>query len=320
MVISKHNQSAEVIKHSVGPNGIPVITLRLKVNRFILGELLRHRVLSPNVASSRAIPYAKQREQVMNNPVVPTRFLCAHKGMQGNDYLNVEETLESEDIWMMAGQEAVQHADLLDRVGVTKQLTNRLLEPFMTSTVVVTSTEWDSVMILRHPHHIEDGKVIWEDKVNLDFPAEIHIQELAILIRSSIEHSTPEKLEEGGWHLPFVSKTEEEIALVGRIAGSDLHPDTLVQQEMLYCSLSAARVAMTSYDINEGKSLESELALAGRLIENKHGSTLEQQVRALPYPCEEDKWPVGITHSTRDGTLYSNNTRGWIQHRALLEV
>ena len=48
--------SAEVIQASVGPNGIPIHTLRLVYPRFIHSEFMTHRLFSRNAASSRAIP------------------------------------------------------------------------------------------------------------------------------------------------------------------------------------------------------------------------------------------------------------------------
>jgi hypothetical protein len=62
-------QTAEVIKDSIGPNGKRITTFLINHWRGIHAELLRHRLFSFSVASSRAIPYSVQAEQVENDPM-----------------------------------------------------------------------------------------------------------------------------------------------------------------------------------------------------------------------------------------------------------
>lgn len=133
---------ARVILDSVSPGGARITTLQVTMHRFVLPEFNTHRAFSRNSASSRAIPIAKRITEVRNNPALPVRWGANGKGMQDHGDLSPEGAREAEAFWRDAADHMSDFADTLEFVGLHKQWTNRLLEPFLWQTVIVTATDW----------------------------------------------------------------------------------------------------------------------------------------------------------------------------------
>lgn len=143
---------AEIIADSIC-NGHRITSMILTFPRFILAELNTHRMLSKNSASSRAIPFEKMVKMVEEDPFIPIAWQKDHKGMQGTEYLSSNELIEAADRWNDAKNYAISYAKDLHSVGTTKQLCNRLLEPFMWHQVLVTFTEISNFFELRCPSY-----------------------------------------------------------------------------------------------------------------------------------------------------------------------
>lgn len=163
--------SAKIIADSVNPQGDRITSYILTYPRIIHAEVMTHRVFSRNAASSRAIPFNKMVESIENDPFTPVAWQKDHKGMQGteyftNDLIDVSPELrldvnvpqysgifQSEFLWDEAKTAAIRMARSLNELGVTKQLVNRLLEPFQWYTCLVTATEYDNFFNLRMPSY-----------------------------------------------------------------------------------------------------------------------------------------------------------------------
>ena len=135
----KSKISAVILADSINEHGNRITTFDLTFPRFILAELATHRVFSMNSASSRAIPFKKMKEMVMSNPFTPIAWQKTHSGMQGKDYFNSKVSkFVLRNLWLLGRSLAVLVAWMLNKVGLTKQLCNRLLEPFMWHSVIIT--------------------------------------------------------------------------------------------------------------------------------------------------------------------------------------
>ena len=119
-----------------------------------------------------------------------------------------------------------------DGRGLTKQLCNRLLEPFMWHTVLVTATEWNNFFELRCPKIKHEATGLYykslKDWNNIDkeiqwngltcqhpenvSQAEIHIQALAEAMWDAMNESKSKKLKEGEYHIPFI-EIEEDLEI-----------------------------------------------------------------------------------------------------------
>lgn len=186
--------AAKIIADSIAQD-TRLTTMEVCFPRFILAEFNTHRVFSRNSASSRAIPVEKRIAQVRENPFVPEAFTKNQKGMQADVTLADAQQSTAEMIWRKAAENACVEAEALAKLGVHKQHANRLLEPFVWHTVVVTSTEWENFFRLR-----------------TDKAAQPEMQIVAKLMREAYEASEPRELHMGMWHLPYVSEQDREWA------------------------------------------------------------------------------------------------------------
>jgi hypothetical protein len=167
---------------------------------------------------------------ILNDPVIPIHWGAEQKGMQSSD-IEVLGLTTCEMIWLKARDDAIKHADELFKLGLHKSLINRILEPWMSITIVVSGTEWENLFELRvHPD------------------AERHFQKIAGMMKQSIAESEPQKLSEGEWHLPYITKDERENIDAWM---TDLHlPFSRIQALK---EASVGRACRVSYLTHDGK-------------------------------------------------------------------
>ena len=146
--------SATIVADSLSPQGDRLTSVLVTFPRIILSEINTHRMLSKNTSSSRAIPFKKMVEAVRDNPFIPIAWQEAHSGMQGSNYYTDEIDIKGfNQTWLGARDMAVESATELDNGEITKQLANRLLEPFMWTTMLITGSKegWNNFHSLRNP-------------------------------------------------------------------------------------------------------------------------------------------------------------------------
>jgi hypothetical protein len=325
--------------HSKGPNETEIFTVEACYPSFLIKEWVNF----PEISHCfREVTPDGVARQVQDNPAMPVLWPKAHGKMQGSEVF--DSTLSLEHQWEDCRDGVLSFTRNLKEQGLSKQLTNRLLEPWVMTTDVMTFTREgiESFLKLRHPHakighrdyagppeNTPPLQTRWEDKVNLTFPAEYNIQQLAIEMKAAMDASNPTELEEGQWHLPFVEQKELESAVIfdgsGRIAY-----DPLIK-------LSAARCAFT----NDSKSIEQDLDGAAFLTKEHRWSPFEHQAQMIDDEAELDLFRGYMEHDLSgkmskgpapskgltlridpaDGhwNLVSRNFNGCIQARALLE-
>ena len=163
---------AKIIADSINPQGDRLTSILVTFPRIILAEVNTHRMLSKNTSSSRAIPFEKMVESIQNDPFIPIAFQKHHSGMQGTEYITDEKIIDfKKGVWLNSRNKAIQSAEELyynvsratsisdvielEGTGVTKQLCNRLLEPFMWTTMLITGSKegWDNFFSLRLPKY-----------------------------------------------------------------------------------------------------------------------------------------------------------------------
>jgi thymidylate synthase ThyX len=226
---------------SVSPAGVRLTTLEVTFPRFVLAEFNTHRVLSRNSASSRAIPTSKLIDRVEHDPAMPLQWGRNKAGMSASDVLSEEEALAARAIWLRARDDAVLRANELLALKVHKQELNRLLEPFLWHTVIVSATEWSNFFELRCAAN-----------------AQPEIRAAALEMRAAIDASRPRRIELGEWHTPLLQEDERALDLETRRR------------------ISAARCARVSYLTHEGnREIEKDLELFERLKSDRHLSPFE---------------------------------------------
>ena len=182
--------------------------------------------------------------------------------------------------------------------GAHKQIINRILEPFQYIRVCVTSTNWNNWFNLRnHP----------------DADPTIHL--LAATMEKAMNASTPTKLENGHWHIPFVDTYHDKYG--NQIYFSE--GEVSLEQAL---KISASCAAQTSYRKLDN-SLEKAEDIYKKLIESKpcHSSPVEHSAMAIAKvnnPMDYFKIK-GVTHIDRNSIPWSGNLHGVIQYRQLIE-
>ena len=298
---------AKIVADSINQQGDRITTYLLTFPRFILAELNTHRVFSKNSASSRAIPFHKMVKMVQEDPFIPIAWQSKHSGMQGTEYLDGEsEQKLLVNKWLEARDLAVQQSKLLNNSNVTKQLCNRLLEPFMWHTVLLTGTEFKNFFELRCPvyeteigvfkskrdaliSYAEGGVMANLPITDLEWlqinssQAEIHMQALAEAMWDAMNESTPKLLKEGEWHIPFGDQMDEdkiETLLHGPYRASYVRKEGDVQQAKI--EIAIARCARLSYMTFDGEiDYEKDLKLYDTLLKSHHMSPFEHCARAM---------------------------------------
>lgn len=305
----EHNYNgicATIIADSKNQFGNRITTFVLTFPRIVLAEFNTHRAISRNSASSRAIPFNKMVRSVIENPFIPKRWQKDHKGMQGSEYFEPPFHEDCQLLWIESRNEAVKKAKELNEYGVTKQLCNRILEPYLWHTVIATATEWDNFFALR----------AHED-------AEIHIQELAYKMLEAYNESKPILLKGGEWHIPFGDNINY-VKLGG--ATSKYYQKNLtevVDVDKWLIKIATARSARISYNNFEGTdNYEADFKLHDRLLESGHLSPFEHCAKAM---SEYENYHYTTGRPTKNGISgiseqgWSGNFRGFIQYRKMFQ-
>lgn len=278
--------SSTLLLDSVNPAGCRLSTWILTYPRFFHSELMTHRVFSRNAASSRAIPVKKVIEEVKNNPAVPTFWGKNQSGMQASQELEGSLKELSQAEWLKARDSAVQHAQKMLELGLHKQVANRILEPFMHMTIILTGTEFENFFSLR---------------AHKD--AQPEFQELAYNMLSMYDASEPNKLKEGEWHIPFSEKLDMERLMVmyhNKTGKHYLKEDDDMTEIRL--KISTARCARVSYLNFEGKDdYNADVELCNTLSSSGHWSPFEHCAQSL----SDERW--------------SGNFKGWKQYRKFFD-
>lgn len=240
---------ARVIEDSVNAYGHRLTTMEVCYHRLIHAETMTHRVFSRNSASSRAIPIHKMIERVRNNPAIPVEFGTNQKGMQAGEPLTGEQYDTAVKLWKSYASDACDKAAELADLGVHKQLVNRILEPYMWHTVIISSTEWDN---------------FFEQRCS---PlAQPEMEALAWAMKAALESSKPVTKGYFQWHTPYLSEEEKLLPLEIKL------------------KVSAARCARVSYLTHDGKrDIDKDIELFDKLASANppHWSPMEHV--ACPY-------------------------------------
>lgn len=325
---------ATILKDSVFRNGTRVTTARLSFPRSILAEFNTHRMFSRNAASSRAIPVEKMIEKVERDPFIP-EFRKNARGMQGFEPLEYKDQIKAKDNWESAACEMIRMVKRLsDKQGLNihKQYTNRLLEPWMWATVIVTATDWNNMLAQR-----------------LHRAAEPSFQILAELFYIAYNESTPQERWQYSdlspdcslnWHLPYFDYSDEdreqiEVLTYEKVVehlirclgepGDWTYPRTRFTTRLCQ-DIAVGRVTKVSYEnLDTGKiDVLNDIRLAVQLSSSNpgHWSPFEHICREanpqeMVYRLDQLMFKsYGSSVVPREGELgYCGNLKGAFQYR-----
>lgn len=275
--------NAEIILDSMYPvrDGQRLTTMLLTIPQIIHAELLRHRSFSFAVSSNRAVPFKTVLKNTNFSPVWRSK---AQSGMQPGDFVEDQyDLVKLNNEWGYIRNQILSTAQFFDEKNVAKELSNRLLFPFQIINILISGTSFTNFFNLR------DHK-----------DAQFEIQVLARRMKEAYEKSTPQYLEKGEWHTPFIKPDEQSRPLHERLA------------------VSVARCARTSYKMpttNKVSDFDADINLFKRLITPPlHASPLEfVTTPATMYDIYGQEMPKGV------GSILYGNTFGWIQLRSFFD-
>jgi thymidylate synthase ThyX len=237
---------AKVIADSVNYHGERIITIETTAPKFLDAQIEKHRMISKNSSSDRAIPTSRLVDE--GNFFFPKDVRKNQRGMQGEEQLGAEEYQDFMDDLLAHFDNTIDFVKKWSGI-VHKQTLNRYLLPFIYQKKIWTATEWDNFFELR-----------------LADDAQPEINLLANRMKIAIDESSPKYLDYGAWHLPYVhddEKPKENIA------------------NLIKCSV--ARCARVSYNNHDGSKadIEKDLALYDFLVSSKHLTPLEHQATPI---------------------------------------
>lgn len=298
--------SAKVVLDSVSPHGVRLTTMELRYPRMIHGEFMTHRVFSRNASSSRAVPVEKLVYEAEHNPAMPERWGLHNKGMQDGGVMTQFGEKTARQDWLAARDDAVARVKtMIERPErASKQIINRLLEPFTHINVILTSTYWQNFYVLRD--HSDADPTMYA---------------LARAVIDARDTSKPLERDFSDWHLPYTCDADIDAAMSYALDNTErLNIVDLDKLDGTILSLmqrmSAARCARVSYLTHEGKepTVEGDLKTFSRLLSSQplHAS-----------PAEHQAQPDRVRHAGYGAQAWENphlhgNFVGWKQHRKYL--
>ena len=351
---------ATVVADSTNPQNDRLTSVLVTMPRIILSEMNTHRMLSKNTSSSRAIPFNKMVESVQNDPFVPIAWQRTHSGMQGSEYKTGDSEIKLAELkWLEARDNAVNSATLLTNSDcVTKQLCNRLLEPFMWTTMLITGSKegWENFFNLRCGNYdgfksrkeaskefLEKGNINTSTWSELDWlhlnkgQAEIHMMALAEVIYDAMNESTPKQLQAGEWHIPFEDKINIDGVQGIRFTLKD-NSTKYVEAKWITeykVKVSVGMAANTSYTVvGDGSiiTLEKATRIHDKCKELNHSSVFEHCARVMSddeyYSYVKGTVDAKIDadgfiniegHTNLNVFGWCNNLKGFIPYRYLIE-
>lgn len=254
--------AAKILADSMSPAGHRLTTMEATFPRIVLAEFNTHRMFPRNSASSRAVPVEKMIARVEGDPFIPFYWGKNQKGMQAAEQLSTFDALAAESEWLAARNQAVATVRKLQLLDLHKQIANRLLEPFMWHTVIVTATEWQNFFALR-----------------CHKDAQPEIRKVAEMMRDLYQASFPDHINYGEWHTPLMTDAEKFDLQVG-------HDVEFMKK------VATGRCARVSYLTHDGqRDPHADVDLADRLQASGHMSPFEHVATPLADSViDDDQW------------------------------
>lgn len=197
---------------------------------------------------------------MITDPAMPVYWGANQKGMQATQ--EIADTEAAKAWWLEGMRMMTAHHELGEKMGIHKQIVNRIIEPWMYITVIVSATDYYNWFHLRN---------------HKDAQPEIAL--VAEMMWPMYRDNQPEKLEEGDWHLPLVTGEDYE----------ELTSQYEYDEAMAIAKkLSVGRCARVSYKTHDGKrDLSEDIRLHDQLaatIDSEapgHFSPFEHQGQVL---------------------------------------
>jgi hypothetical protein len=228
-----------------------LFTFKQTFPRWILAESNTHTIAAKSSASSRAIPTPRQLRNVLNDPFHPISVGQYQSGMQAGSEITGWKRILIDQTFSKLRYINAAAAYFVYKLGAAKQISNRLVENWMTVEQLWTSTDVENEMLLRdhwkaEPHYEAMAKKKHEiiRQVKAHFAGEHN----PALVR------TCQVLNVGEWHLPYLNWADYLIQLDDLTSRGDIRFKSN--------GVSFWNAKKENYDFIPGITNEDELARA----------------------------------------------------------
>lgn len=183
------------------PNGVVIVTFRMRIPEPLAKEFLTHRLMSRNGASSRAVPVDELCRRVVDEGFVPEHWTMNERGMQGHTLASPEVEAAGRALVLAHRDFSVQTTRALAELGLHKQIANRYIAAHLMMEYLVTARE-------SHLAHFLD--------LRTEAMTEPHFRDIAHDLAEMLA-TTP--IVDSAWHMPFITPEEfhhyrEDCAIV----------------------------------------------------------------------------------------------------------
>lgn len=285
----------KILQHVYNPYTDSYFTTFLfYIPKLLLAQFNTHRQLVRGVASSRAINLKMFRDDVVENPYIPT-FTSNKKGMQGG-LLSVLDTELAKHCVTWLRHFSLKAHELLESRGVHKQQANRYLEAFKVVPVVASGTEWQHFFDLR-----------------ANEAADPDIAQIAYRMKHLYEVTEP-----------------TSIATSSNQVFTPFYPGE-VSATAQKLKTSTARIARVSFDNLQLDDEEANIKLFNKLAKMRHSTPFEHSVVALSNKFGEfsaingegvfalPPELCGHLFTYRDRVVYTRQYKGFYTLRSFME-
>jgi hypothetical protein len=277
---------SRIIADHVSVNDVRLTTMECTLWKPLVAEYDTHRVFTRNSASSRAIPWLRQKTAITERPFVP-RFRLNKPGMVAGDFLSPDAQAFAQEKWLKLRSIVLEYYEMFtdpNGFNIHKQWPTRLIEPWLMTTILTTSTEWQNFFNLRCSEFAQD---------EIRFTAET--------MREVYNNSEPNLVEPGTWARPYMELSDDEYYFQLETLGKVYVPSPATLN-----MISAGRCATVSYDnLGDGIDMVKDYERSRKLLTAGHWSPFEHQAQAL-------ELRVRGVHSAE---YRSGNFTGWLQFR-----
>lgn len=320
--------TAKIIKGTLNPvSGDKLTTYELTLPKYLVAEINKHNILHNSCQSSRAVPYKKMIDSIKETPFVPYHWQKPHKGMQGFEYY--DNTISQKAKWYDGIDKLIAISEGMN--DITKQLTNRFLEPVMYVKMVLTGTEWDNLFNQRCPKYkVGDSDIFYSKKelrkaLAIDYldddtlfkdynlsTADIHFQILAEQIYDAMNEY---EYKDNEWHIPY-----------------DIGEEYDIETRLMYSASQCARTSFTTIQDDKYFEVEQNIKLAEGLIKDGHAEPFSHQAQTMSsciyYSCTREVPVYSYENSINLNFLVDFTTeygwcrkmRGFISFRHILNI
>ena len=231
-------------------------------------------------------------------------------------YSKLRMTLD--EWWLFARDKAVETASILYVFGVTKQMCNRILEPFLYHTVLLTASHFENFFNLRCPQYdmgylgthkswkdvVKNERKAYKSGVSFGYDesnslitrlfynkgqADIHIMDLAEKMWDAMNDNKPKQLEIGQWHIPYGDNIDEVILfdtlrdlpiLDGEI-GNPISDTDIEKAKLKIATARCARISYQTLGDNPVIDYEKDIKLFDDLLTSGHWSPFEHCAQVM---------------------------------------